>query len=201
MIEKLTRWSRQRAPEQTPPNKTASIRVQRRKSERLLTSVGVRLNAAERRRSLPILQRRSAESKALLHARKAMAAAADTLNVFPPERRREMLRAAEQLPDFQEAVRSKWIPMSPDEQGDRYRHLELRLDEEGNVFVAETIRRTADDGAHEGRSLESFSAAELQLARAQLKHAAIWQAFNSAGFHEPPPDYGPLRIAPTLSVD
>jgi|EndMetStandDraft_4_1072995.scaffolds.fasta_scaffold39278_2 hypothetical protein len=202
MIEKLTRKTRQRVPEQTPRNKTESIRDQRRRSERHLSSGGAHPSTAERRRSLPIFQTQPTESKTVQRTRKAMAAAAATLNVFPPERRLEMLEAATQLRDSREAVAPKRVPMRPDAQGDRYMHFELLLDDEENIFVAENIRRTADDGgANERSRVHAFSADELRRAGTQLNRASIWLASNELGFHEPRPDFPPLNLALTLSVD
>ena len=202
MIPKFTAWvERRRTPPAARPAETP-IHAQRRRSAGQLN----RSIKAERRQSAPIQRERPTEnvekeSKKVRHARKQKSRAAAALNLFPLDRRLEMLELAAQLSDYNAVVEPTWVAMNDDARGPRFAHFTLQLNEAGEIFVEKKLRRRVDPVAVLQEPAHVFSPIQVRLGTAQLRAAFIWQSENDAGFHQAPPDFAPLSVAAALSED
>ncbi|WP_457329166.1 hypothetical protein [Rhizobacter sp. P5_C2] len=141
------------------------------------------------------------EPKAVRRARDEKTYVAAALNLFPPDRRREMLDMAARLSGYKDAVEPTWVAMKDDARGPRVAYFRLQLNERGDIFVEEKIRRRASPAAVEQEPAHVFSPNQLRRGAAQLHAAFIWQSVNDAGFHQAPPDFAPLSMAAALSED
>ncbi|WP_143171396.1 hypothetical protein [Rhizobacter sp. OV335] len=205
-IDKFTAWVKRRTSPARPPERK-SIKVERRKSERLLRSIDADPMRSERRQSLPILQMRSTtnvvekEPKNVRRARKQKFYVAAALNLFEVDRRLEMMKMAALLSDFSAAVEPTWVAMSPDASGPRFTCFELRLNEKGEIDVKEKIRRRVDTAAIELEPVHVFTDDQMRRGKAQLHAVFLWLFAEKTGFHEAPPVFMPLHLAASLSED